>query len=141
MHDYDERTMALGNSIDQGFRERLRVFLGRAAGSGTNQSDAARLIGRDQSWLNRYVNGSGNASIDDVLRLAALLIGIEAQPLSDAERRALRALRELTPDRQDDAVSVLETAAKSYLREQRRESSAPAARMPPATSRKSPGKR
>ena len=65
---YDRRRMALQHPIDTEIRERLR----RQA---PNQIDLGKRIGRSQGWVNKYLNGVGHATIDDVIRIAALLIG------------------------------------------------------------------
>lgn len=134
MHGYDQHRMALQNTLDKAFRARLRD-------ADLNQTEAARFIDRNQSWLNRYMHGAGHATIDDVLRLVAFLIGVETPPLSEMERRLLKAWRLIPENRQDDAVVVLENVAKGYRRQLSPESAAPAVRTPPATIRKARGTR
>src|SRR5262245_17803502 len=69
--------------LDPLFRARLRAMI-------TNQKDIARRIGRTQTWLNKYINGAGKATIDDVVLLTALVVlGAEAPPPLTAEQRKL----------------------------------------------------
>ena|SRR3990167_2639821 len=134
MRGYDGLEMGLDNPLDRGIRARLRE-------AGVNQNDMARAIGRGQSWLNKYMHGAGHATVDDVVRMLAVLIGVEVQPLSEMERRLLKAWRQIGQDRQEDAVIVLENVAKSYRRMQPEESDAPRARTTPATARRAHGRR
>lgn len=125
--------MELRHPIDAEIRERLRK-------SEPNQIELSKRIGRSQGWLNKYMNGGGNATIDDLIRIAAAMIGFEAAPLTGLERRLLKAFRGVRPERHEDAVVVFENIAKGRLLRPQ-ESDAPAAHTPPATSRKSRGKR
>lgn len=113
--------MDLRHPIDQEFRERLKKL-------GPNQAALAAAIGRSQSWLNKYMHGAGNATIDDLIRITATIIGVEAQPLTEMERRVLKAWRQVHEDRQEDAVMVLENVAKGYRRPLSQESNAPKVR-------------
>lgn len=126
--------MDLKHPIDAALRDYLKA-------AQPKQKDFGRAIGRSAGWVNKYMHGVGNATIDDVVRIAALLIGIEVQPLTAIERRLLKAWRRIHPDRQEDAVVVLENVAKGYQRPQSRESDGPEVHMPPATTRTARGKR
>lgn len=134
MDGYDQPHMGLEHPLDAALRARLRQ-------AGLNQVDTARAIGRKQSWLNKYMHGAGNATVDDVVRLVALLIGVEAQQLTEPERRLLRAWRQIAMERRDDAVIVLENVAKGYRPPRSQESIGPAARKPAARGRKANGTR
>lgn len=117
--------MELKTPLDDALREQIKA-------AQPKQADFAKAIGRSAGWLNKYMHGAGNATIDDVVRMIALLIGVETQPLTALERRLLKAWRRIHPDRQDDAVVVLENVAKGYRRPLSQESGAPAARTSPA---------
>lgn len=99
--------MELQHPIDAELRRRLREL-------GPNQIELARAIGRKQPWLNKYMQGGGKATIDDVIRIIAVLIGVETQSLTDVERRILKAVRTLPEERREDAVLSLEASARRY---------------------------
>lgn len=111
-------TTEIRHPFDEMLRSRLRA-------AAVHQAQFARAIGRSPGWLNKYMNGEGTASVDDAIRIAALLIGLEAPALSDQERKLLRVFRSIeSEERRDDAVEVLGTVAKRYRREPRPESGA-----------------
>lgn len=120
--------------IDAAVRAKLRELA-------PNQPALAATIGRSQGWVNKYMNGDGHATIDDVIRIAAALIGVNVQPLTEVERRLLKAWRRVPDGRREDALVVLETVAKRYQLQQSPESNEPEAHTPRATGRKERGKR
>lgn len=123
----------LQHPLDASLRERLKA-------SRVNQADFAGKIGRSTGWLNKYMHGAGNATIDDAVRIAALLIGIETAPLSVDERQLLKAYRGIAEEsRRDDAVAFLETLARGPR--QRQESAEQSAHTPKTEGGKAPGKR
>lgn len=126
--------MELGHPIDEEIRKRLRA-------AEVNQIAFSAAIGRSQSWLSRYIAGEGKASIDDAIRITAVLMGVGGATLTDDERRLLRALRKLPPDDQLDVVAYAEHRGKLVRRTPSIESSAPETGMRPATAHKAPGKR
>src|SRR5437868_3502552 len=101
--------MELPRPLDAALRERLKL-------TSVHQTHLAQAIGRSPSWLNKYMNGSGKATVDDVVRMVALLIGVNLQPLSGVESRVLKALRMVPEERREDAALVMVTAAKGYRR-------------------------
>lgn len=103
--------MAASHPIDTEIRERLRKL-------NPKQIELAKRLGRSQGWLNKYINGAGHATIDDVIRIAAILIGVDALPLTQAEARLLRAWRRLPATRQDDIVDLVEVDAGRRRRRQ-----------------------
>jgi transcriptional regulator with XRE-family HTH domain len=125
--------MELRHPIDEEIRGKLRAL-------GPHQTALARQIGRSTSWLNKYMNGAGTATIDDVVRIAAALIGFQSEALTDAERRLLKAYRGMRDDRQDDAVALVQTMARANPREQHQELDAPPAHTSQAGARKGRGK-
>lgn len=118
--------MDLTHPIDALVRQRLHD-------AEIHQTAFAKAIGRKPSWLNKYMNGAGDATIDDVIRMLALLIGIETEPLTALERRLVKTLRKIHPERQEDAVAIWENAAKGFPRAQSPESDAQSARRPRKT--------
>jgi transcriptional regulator with XRE-family HTH domain len=127
--------MELRHPIDAEIRSRLEK-------AGVNQVVLAAAIGRSQGWLSRYISGAGKATIDDIVRIAAALIGVGDNALSENERRVVRALRKLKDE--DDRLDVLayaEHRAKLARNARSKESSEPAARTPPVTVRKARGTR
>lgn len=126
--------MELKHPLDAALRERIKA-------AQPKQADFAKAIGRSAGWLNKYIHGVGNATIDDVVRMVALLIGVETQPLTAMERRVLKAWRQIDPDRQEDAVVVLENVTKGYRRQPSPGSAAPVARTSPAAKHTARGTR
>jgi hypothetical protein len=107
--------------LDAGLRARLRD-------SGLNQSELARQIGRNTGWLNKYISGKGHATIDDIVRIVAVLIGASLGGLSEAETRLVKAYRALeNDDQRDDAIALVQMVAK---RARRTGLSEPPARTP-----------
>jgi hypothetical protein len=122
--------MAAQHPIDTEIRERLRKLAPK-------QIELAQRLGRSQGWLNKYINGAGHATIDDVIRIGAILIGVEALRLTEKEQRLLRAWRRLTADRQQDVVDLVEV----YAGRRRSRSGARAGGTARATSNKEPDTR
>jgi transcriptional regulator with XRE-family HTH domain len=134
MDRYDRDAMGLRHPIDQEVRERLRQL-------GPKQVEFARAIGRSQGWLNKYMNGAGTATIDDLIRIAAVFIGAEAPTLSATEQRLLRAWKQIPEPSRLDALAVFENHARFLRRSRARGSAAPAAQTPPAATSKARGRR
>lgn len=129
--------MELSHPLDAALRERLKTD------TPDTQAKFAKAIGRSAGWLNKYMHGAGNATIDDVIRIVALLIGVETRPLSELERQLLKACQGFQ-DEADlrDLIAYVEHRVKLAARRGgSTESSAPAAHTPPATIRRAPGKR
>ena len=81
--------MELTHPLDAALRARLKV-------ADVHQSQFAKAIGRSPSWLNKYMNGAGNATLDDVVRMVALLIGVDLGNTAQTDRIAL--LRKMLED-------------------------------------------
>src|SRR4029077_3142004 len=92
---YDRKRMAAQHPIDAEIRERLRKIA-------PHQVELAKRLGRSPGWVNKYINGAGHATIDDVIRIAAVLIGVDALHLTETELRLLRGWRRLPVHRQED---------------------------------------
>jgi transcriptional regulator with XRE-family HTH domain len=126
--------MELTTPLDKALRARLRA-------ANPNQTEFARAIGRSPAWLSKYMHGAGVATLDDAVRMLALLIGVDQPRLSAQERRLVKALRAIPEERRDDAAFVMELAAKGYRRGQRPRSTAPSPQTPQTTTRKAHGTR
>jgi transcriptional regulator with XRE-family HTH domain len=89
---YDRRQMpAAKHPLDTAIRNYLRTL-------DLNQTELAERIGRSTGWLNKYVNGTGKATIDDLIRIAsAVLLNIEPPALNAAQRKLLRDWEALPP--------------------------------------------
>lgn len=78
-------------TLDELFRDRLKELI-------VDQKTVAKRIRRSQGWLNKYINGSGKATIDDVLRLVAIVVlGVGAPQLTREQRKLLRDFESLAP--------------------------------------------
>jgi len=120
--------------IDAAFRERLRALK-------PHRKELAKRIGRSQGWLNKYINGAGKATIDDVIRLAAIvLLGVDSPPMTAEQRRLLRDWDSLPPAGRRHVKQTLAVWRAGRL-EQRAKSSARSEQKTPGTSGKSPGTR
>ena len=126
--------MELTHPIEQEIRRFLREHV-------ANQSEVSTAIGRSSSWLHKFVNGSGNATIDDLVRVAAVLFGLNLPALTEREQTLLRRFRAIDPERQDDVLAVVEAVGKNSRRAMQPESAAPAGRAPPVAARTARGKR
>lgn len=106
-----------------------------------NQSALSRAIGHSTSWLHKYVNGDGHATIDDLVRLAGLLMGLNLPTLTETERRLLKACSGLDEGDRQDVIAYAEHRARLARRGPSKESSAPAAHTPHAKASKARGTR
>lgn len=129
--------MELSHPLDAALRDRLK------ADTPDTQAKFAQAIGRSPGWLNKYMHGAGNATIDDVVRIVALLIGVETRPLSSSERQLLKACQAFEDEADlQDVIAYAEHRAKLAARRgPSKESSARAARTPQETARKARGTR
>jgi len=127
--------MGLKHPIDQSVRERVRALVS------TDQKDFADRIGRSQGWLNKWMHGSGKATIDDLVRIAALFVGREPQPITSLERRLWRIWRRVPEDDQLSTVELFEAHVRHLRRARRTESGAKAAHTSHQIANKGPGRR
>lgn len=111
----------------------LRKWL---AGHVENQTEISTGIGRSASWLHKYVNGDGQATIDDLVRIAGLLFGLNLPVLSESERKLLKACQGLDDADQVDVLAYAEHRGRLARREQSKESSEQSARSRRAIVRK-----
>lgn len=133
MDGYDWPPMGLRHPIDEGVREYLR-------NEKVNQADFAQRIGRNQPWLNKYMHGDGKATIDDVIRIVAALIGAESQPLTKTERELLKSFRSLEEDDRVELIAYSQMRARRARRGGLKGSSALTPRMPQEKARTTRGK-
>lgn len=122
--------MAAKHPIDTEIRERLRKLA-------PHQIELAKRLDRSQGWVNKYINGAGHATIDDLIRIAAILIGVDATRLTPDEQRLLRAWRRLPVEQHQNAIDFFE----AYFGKRRRRSGGPGGRMSRAPNSKAPGTR
>jgi hypothetical protein len=119
--------MGLQHPIDQEIRAWLKTHV-------DNEADLSAKVGHPGSWLHKYINGNGKATIDDLVRIAGTLFGLNLPALNETEQKLLKACRGLEPADLTDVVAFAEHRAKlAAQREKLTGSSAPAARRPPAT--------
>lgn len=136
MDRYDWPAMGAEHPIDEEVRARLLTLFE----SGTiSEAEFARRSGTKQPWLYRYVRGNGQATIDEVIRLAAVYAGVQAMPLNGEETELVRLWRGLkSQDDQEDVLAYLRLRAR---RRQSKESSGPAIETHPVRANKARGKR
>lgn len=74
-----------------------------------DQKAVAKRIGRSQGWLNKYLDGRGKATIDDVIRLVAVvMLDVDASPpLTRDQRKLLRLWAASSPSDRKAAMTVL----------------------------------
>lgn len=125
-------------TVEHPIDEAIRAWLERHV---ENQRALSVAAGHSTSWLHKYINGAGHATIDDLVRLAGLLFGLNLPAITETERKLLRAVQPLELSDQQDVLAYAELRAKRAPRGASTESSAPAAHTPQATSRKERGKR
>ncbi len=104
-----------------------------------NESELSKAIGRSGSWLHKYVNGAGNATIDDLVRLGGLLMGLNLPRLTATEQKALKVIQSLSVIDQQDVIVYAEHRARLARHAQLKESSEPEAQSPPVTGNTAPG--
>lgn len=116
----------------------IRAWLKRHV---TNESQLSVAVGHSPSWLHKYINGQGHATIDDLIKIAAVLFGVNLPALTETEQKLLKACRSLEESDQHDVLAYAEHRQRLARRAQSKESSEPAEDTPPATARKVRGKR
>lgn len=127
--------MDVEHPIDAEIREWLKRHV-------DNEKELSVAAGHSTSWLHKYVNGSGHATIDDLVRIAGLLFGLNLPAIRETERRLLKAVRGLDEHNLQDVLSYAELRAKRRApHPPSTESSAPAVHTPPATTRTGRGTR
>jgi len=135
--------------IDARVRAKLR------AGK-VNQSHLARFLRRSQGWLNKYLYGTGHATIDDIIGMAAyfgvslrqfigettLRAGTDRhEAVTATERRLLRVWRWMSRDLQSAAFDLLQLFARRTRRARTLESTVRTASAPPAKAAAGPRRR
>jgi plasmid maintenance system antidote protein VapI len=119
------RAMARQHPIDKGVRDYLR-------NAGLNETEFARAIGWNQATFHRWINGEGHATIDDIVRMVAQVIGANPKPMTGLELRLVRALSKVPEEIQEDAVAVFERHEKMLRHSRAQQSTEPEAHNSPA---------
>lgn len=97
-------------TLDHLARTRIKAWI---ASTGVTQTDLAERIGRNQSWMNRYLRGDFDADLSTLQKIAevfghpltALLDLPDKDPI---EAKVLEAFRSLSPRGRQALLSVLE---------------------------------
>jgi len=130
-YNSNQKTMRAKTSapIDALLREHLRPRV-------AHQQNVAKQIGRSQGWLNKYLNGAGKASVDDLIRLIAVVVhGLgAAAPVTAAQRRLLKSWDRLSPQGRK-AVAAVFAAERQFQRERRARLAEPRDPGPAATNK------
>ena len=137
---YDQRRMA-EHPIDLEIRARLRKLVSASASTTETrprQIEFAKRIGRSPAWVNKYVNNAGHATVDDVIRILAIVIGIDALRLTAAEQSLLRAWRRVDEKDQPDLLRWVQTLGRRPRRAAR--SDARSGQTTRGANSKAPGK-
>lgn len=98
-----------------------------------NKSELSVKVGHSTSWLHKYTNGDGHATIDDLVRLAGLVLGLNLPALTESEQKLLKACQALEEPDVLDVVAYAQHREKLARRGQSKESSERAAQMPRVT--------
>lgn len=122
------------NPIDAHIRAFLKTHV-------ANHSELSVAVGHSTSWLHKYVNGQGHATLDDLVRIAGLLMGLNLPALSETEQKLLKACRSLEAPDLQDVLAYAEHRGRLARRAPSKESSAPVRHIPPVTGRTARGKR
>lgn len=128
----------MGRDVQHPIDAEIRTWLKRHV---DNESKLSVAVGRSPSWLHKYINGSGHATLDDLVRLAGLLLGLDLPALTETERKLLKASQALGESDQLDVLSYAEHRGRLARREPSKESSAPVADTRRVTTNKGRGKR
>jgi transcriptional regulator with XRE-family HTH domain len=126
--------MPLTHPLDALLRERLRAL-------NPNQKEIAKRLGRSQGWLNKYLNGTGKATIDDVIRLvASVMLDVDTPRLTAEQRKLLREFDSLPPAGRKRVKDFVEFWS-AHHRGQRSKSTARSGQKNHGTAGRSPGTR
>lgn len=133
------RTDSIRAGMEHPIDGAIRAWLERHVEKGT-ASALSVAVGHSTSWLHKYINGAGHATIDDLVRLAGLLHGLNMPAITGAQRALLTACQGLDESDLQDVIDYVALRAKRRPpRAASKESSAPTAHTPPATGRKGRG--
>lgn len=98
-----------------------------------NKSEMSVAVGHGNSWLHKLVNGDGHATIDDYVRIAGRLFGLNLPVLSEQEQKLLKACRALEEPDVLEVVAYAQHREKLARRAPSKESSEPMAQSRPVT--------
>lgn len=105
-----------------------------------NVSALSLQSGHSSSWLHKWINGDGHATIDDLVRIAGLLFGLNLPALTETEQKLLKAVRVLEEADRQDVLAYVELRARRTRREQSTGSSGPTEQTPQTIKRKARGR-
>lgn len=105
------RRQMAATTLDAAIRRRLLAEVE----AGLNQSKLAKAVGRSPGWVNKYIYGAGNATIDDIVSMArffkmSLLEFVGLPPGSEftaEERDVIDRWRRLSPRGRDHVRGLL----------------------------------
>lgn len=104
-----------------------------------NKSEMSVAVGHSTSWLHKLVNGDGHATIDDYVRIAGRLFGLNLPVLTDVEQKLLKACRALEESDVAEVVAYAQHREKLAQRGRSKESAAPPTQTLPATKKSKRG--
>lgn len=128
----------MGTKVKHPIDAEIRIWLKRHV---ENEKQLSVAAGHSTSWLHKYVNGSGHATIDDLIRLAGLLMGLNLPALSVTERSLLTVVRDLEESDRQDVIDYAKHRSRLAQRGGSKESSERADQTPPVIVHKARGKR
>jgi transcriptional regulator with XRE-family HTH domain len=104
----------LRHPIDTAISEYLRTVP-------LKQKDLAARIGRSAGWVSKFLSGTGHATIDDLIRIAAVVMEIEG--LSAEEWRLVKACRRIEKADHPRVAKFFETWARQEVQAARKRGS------------------
>jgi hypothetical protein len=96
-----------------------------------NKAELSKAVGHSGSWLHKLTNGVGHATIDDYVRMAGVLMGLDLPVLTPIEQKILKSVRCLEEADLLDVMAYADHRGRIARRGPSKESSAPAAHSHP----------
>lgn len=85
--------------IDAHIREWLRAHV-------HNEKELSIQAGHGNAWLHKYINGNGAATVDDLVRVGAMLLGVNLPELSEDELKLVAIYRSFVdPDEREELMA------------------------------------
>lgn len=128
------RGMGLTHPIDAEIRAWLKAHV-------KNKADLSVKVGRSSSWLHKLTEGDGHATIDDLVRMAALLFGMNLPVLTDGEQSLLKSVRGLKEREFDEVLEYARHRARLARHDTSTQSSEPATQTTTSRGHKARGRR
>lgn len=127
--------MELTHPIDAEIRAWLKAHV-------KNKADLSVKVGRSSSWLHKLTEGDGHATIDDLVRMAALIFGLNLPVLTEDEQSLLKSVRALKEQSdRDEVLAYARHRVKLARPDTSTQSSAPTKRTMTARGHKARGTR